>query len=73
MLFCVTHWEVQSKINAIKKFTAMVVNVKNRLIPACFHLLYFNKKRGFKVSINQKKVIPPPKINARCKEGIVSK
>jgi hypothetical protein len=47
--------------------------VKKTLIPACFHLLYFNKNSGLKVSINQKKVIPPAKIKARCKEGIVSK
>jgi hypothetical protein len=50
-----------------------VVTVKNIFIPAWFHLLYFNKKRGFIVSINQKKVIPPANIKARCKEGIVSK
>jgi hypothetical protein len=60
-------------MNAIKKLTIMEVIVKKILIPACFHFLYLNINKGFIVSINQKKVIPPANINALCSEGIVSK
>jgi hypothetical protein len=51
----------------------MEVIVKKILIPACFHFLYLNINKGFTVSINQKKVIPPANINALCDEEIVSK
>ncbi len=59
--------------NAKAKFTMTVVMVKKILIDACFHLLYLNLNKGTALSISQKRVMPPARINARCSEEMVSK
>jgi hypothetical protein len=55
------------------KLMMMVVMVNNILRDACFNLLYRKLNKGIKLSMIQKKLMPPAKIKALWRLGICSK